>query len=166
MKDNDKELLPRVDENGQVIGQVTRGEAHGGSKILHPVVHLHVFNSKGEIYLQYRPEWKTVQPCKWDTACGGHVSYGESIDIALKREVEEELGITEYTPLFVGEYIFESAIDREYVHVFKTIYDGEVKPDKQELAGGRFFSMEELAEAIGNESVTPNFVLEFNKYLA
>ena len=38
MKDNDKELLPRVDENGQVIGQVTRGEAHGGSKILHPVV--------------------------------------------------------------------------------------------------------------------------------
>ena len=37
-----------VDENGQVLGAVSRGRAHDGSKILHPVVHLHVFNSKGE----------------------------------------------------------------------------------------------------------------------
>jgi 8-oxo-dGTP pyrophosphatase MutT (NUDIX family) len=27
---------------------------------------------------------------KWDTACGGHVDYGESVDDALRREVSED----------------------------------------------------------------------------
>ena len=66
--DNQQEIFPIVDEAGQVTGSATRGECHSGSKLLHPVVHLHVFNSKGEVYLQRRPEWKDIQPGKWDTA--------------------------------------------------------------------------------------------------
>ena len=62
MKDNKDEQFPIVDENGNLLGAVSRGHAHDGSKILHPVVHLHVFNSKGELYLQHRPEWKDIQP--------------------------------------------------------------------------------------------------------
>ena len=53
--DNLNEMLPVVDENGNIIDAATRGECHGGSRKLHPVVHLHVFNSKGELYLQKRP---------------------------------------------------------------------------------------------------------------
>ena len=45
--DNLNEMLPVVDENGNIIDAATRGECHGGSRKLHPVVHLHVFNSKG-----------------------------------------------------------------------------------------------------------------------
>ena len=70
--DNLKEIFPIVDEDGNVIGSATRGECHSGSMLLHPVVHLHVFNSKGDIYLQKRPEWKDIQPGKWDTAVGYH----------------------------------------------------------------------------------------------
>lgn len=40
--------------------------------LLHPVVH-HLFNFRGELYLQKRPEWKDIQPGRWDTAVGGHV---------------------------------------------------------------------------------------------
>ena len=50
--DNLKELFPVVDEQGNITGCITRGEAHSGSMVLHPVVHLHVFNSKGDLYLQ------------------------------------------------------------------------------------------------------------------
>ena len=96
--DNKDELFPVVDEDGHVLGKITRGKAHDGSKVLHPVVHLHVFNSRGELYLQQRPHWKDIQPDKWDTACGGHVDYGETVEQALHREVSEELGITDYTP--------------------------------------------------------------------
>ena len=55
MTDNKNEEFPIVDEMGNILGAITRGHAHDGCKILHPVVHLHVFNSKGELYLQHRP---------------------------------------------------------------------------------------------------------------
>ena len=96
--DNGSELFPVVDPSGVVVGSATRGECHGGSMLLHPVVHLHLFNSRGELYLQKRPEWKDIQPGRWDTAVGGHVDYGETVDEALRREVREELGVTEFTP--------------------------------------------------------------------
>ena len=82
--DNRSELFPVVDPDGRVVGSATRGECHGGSMLLHPVVHLHLFNSRGELYLQRRPLWKDIQPGRWDTAVGGHVSLGETIDEALR----------------------------------------------------------------------------------
>ena len=96
MRDNSEELFPLVDEDGRVTGKATRGECHNGSRLLHAVVHLHVFNSKGELYLQKRPEWKDIQPGKWDTAVGGHIDYGETPEQALQREVREELGIVDF----------------------------------------------------------------------
>lgn len=91
MRDNESELFPVVDGEGRVIGKATRGECHGGSMLLHPVVHLHLFNSKGELYLQKRPEWKDIQPGRWDTGVGGHVDFGEEVSDALLREAREEL---------------------------------------------------------------------------
>ena len=55
MQDNLQERFPIVDDEGHVVGSATRGECHNGSRLLHPVVHLHVFNSRGEVYLQKRP---------------------------------------------------------------------------------------------------------------
>ena len=60
--DNNQEMFPLVNEQGNIIGAATRGECHNGSKLLHPVIHLHVFNSKGELYLQKRPNGKTYNP--------------------------------------------------------------------------------------------------------
>lgn len=165
MKDNPNEIFPIVDENGNILGQVTRGHAHDGSKILHPVVHLHVFNSRGELYLQHRPAWKDIQPDKWDTAVGGHIDLGESVGDALKREVREELGITEFTPESLGHYVFESNREKELVYVHRCIYDGPISPSKNELSGGRFWSPEEIRSNIGKGIFTPNFENEYLKVL-
>ena len=161
--DNQKELFPVVDEDGNVTGSISRRHAHDGTKILHPVVHLHLFNSEGQLFLQERPQWKDIQPGKWDTATGGHVDYGEEVTDALTREVREELGVTDFTPEYLGKYIFESKRERELVYVYKTVYDGEVCPNPDELAGGRFFSRNEILEKIGKEFFTPNFEEEYIK---
>ena len=165
-QDNSDERFPLVDEEGRVIGSATRGECHNGSHLLHPVVNLHVFNSKGELYLQKRPEWKDIQPGKWDTAVGGHIDYGETPEDALTREVGEELGITDYLPERVGKYVFDSPRERELVYVNRTVYDGPIHPSKEELDGGRFWSIAEIMDAIGKEILTPNFESEFLRFFA
>lgn len=163
-QDNNDELFPVVDEQGHVIGKILRGEAHNGCKVLHPVIHLHVFNSKGELYLQHRPKWKLIQPDRWDTSCGGHVAYGESIDQAFQREVSEELGITVNNAQSLGMYAFESARERELVYVFKVVYDGPINPDKEELDGGRFWTRQEILDAMGKGVLTPNFESEYKRF--
>ena len=145
MTDNQLEIFPLVDDEGRVVGKATRGECHSGSKLLHPVVHLHVFNTQGDIYLQRRPEWKDIQPGKWDTAVGGHIDYGET-----PEEAE-----------FIDKYIFESQRERELVYVNRTTYDGPISPSTDELDGGRFWTMQEIREAIGQGVLTPNFESEF-----
>ena len=164
MKDNQQEIFPIVDEVGTVIGKATRGECHSGTKLLHPVVHLHVFNKQGDVYLQKRPEWKDIQPGKWDTAVGGHIDYGETPEKALYREVSEELGITNFTPQFIGKYVFESQRERELVYVHRTTYEGEIHPSTDELDGGRFWTIQEIREAIGKGMLTPNFESEFQRF--
>lgn len=154
--DNNGELFPVVDPSGAVIGRATRGECHGGSMLLHPVVHLHVFNSRGELYLQRRPAWKDIQPGRWDTAVGGHVGYGETVDEALRREVREELGIETFTPERIATYAFRSEREYELVYVHRTLYDGAICPS-DELDGGRFWSAGEIRSNLGKGIFTPNF---------
>ena len=141
MKDNAKELLPVVDADGRQIATATRGECHGGSMLLHPVVHLHVFDREGRLYLQKRPDWKDIQPGKWDTAVGGHVDPGETIEDALLREAREELGLEDSEPVFRSRYIFESDRERELVHIFTAVVDAVPTPT-DELDGGRFWRTE------------------------
>ncbi|MDE6633167.1 MAG: NUDIX domain-containing protein [Muribaculaceae bacterium] len=153
-KDNSEEIFPVVDEAGNVIGKATRGECHGGSKLLHPVVHLHVFDKEGRLFLQHRPKWKDIQPGKWDTAVGGHVDFGECVGDALRREAREELGLTDFVPEFVKGYVFESDRERELINSFKTVVDPADVHPSDELDGGRWWTIEELKS--NTSELTPN----------
>jgi len=155
------EYFPLVTEDGQITGKATRQECHSGSFLLHPVVHLHVFNSAGELYLQKRNMNKDIQPGKWDTSVGGHVDYGEEVPEALHREVCEELGIENFEPTFITRYKFVSNQEAELVHVYTTVYDGNITPDPSEISEGKFWSINDIQDKIGKEVFTPNFEQEF-----
>jgi isopentenyldiphosphate isomerase/intracellular septation protein A len=159
-----EEQLPIVDEQGKVLGKAPRSVCHNGEKLLHPVVHLHVLNRKGDIYLQKRPLDKLVQPGKWDTAVGGHISFGEDLQTALKREAWEEIGLKEFSAKLIKQYIWESELERELVYVFVTTDFQGIHLHSDEVTEGRFWTKKQLANSLGKSIFTPNFEHEFKLF--
>jgi isopentenyldiphosphate isomerase len=161
---NPEEWFPLVDEEGNTIGKALRSVCHDGkSMLLHPVVHLHLFNTKGELFLQKRSASKDIQPGKWDTSVGGHVSPGETPSEALHREAGEELGLKDFVPEFLGKYIWESSRERELVHSFSTISDQQPVINTAEIDEGRFWTLNEIKGSLGKDIFTPNFESEFRR---
>ena len=158
-----EEMLPVIDEHGIVIGQMSRSYAHEGSKVLHPVVHLHVIDRFGRIFLQKRSATKDLLPGLWDTAVGGHVSYGESVLEALFREAREEIGLSDFNPVDLATYVWESPAEREWVSVFAAVGNFDLHPVNDEVDEGRYWTDDEITHAIGGNLLTPNFEHEYSQ---
>jgi isopentenyldiphosphate isomerase/intracellular septation protein A len=158
---NGEEWFDLVTPEGKVVGKAPRSAVHGDPTLLHPVIHLHVFNKNGQLYLQKRADNKEVQPGKWDTSVGGHISSGEDVMTALKREAEEELGIknVSFKPLY--RYVMRNAFESELVYSFQAIYNGLIRINKSEISFGRYWRIQEIEHNLGQDLFTPNFEQEF-----
>ena len=156
-----EEWLPVVDESGKIIGKAPRSLCHKGEKILHPVVHLHVLNPNGHIFLQKRPMQKLVQPGKWDTAVGGHISFGEDLETALRREAFEEIGLVNFSAKPLGSYRWDTDIESELVYYFLSYDYQKIRLHSDEVVEGRFWSPSQIEKQLGHDIFTPNFEFEY-----
>lgn len=115
---NPMEFLPIVNERGNIVGRALHMELHQGNKILHPAVHLHVINGKGETVRRY---W-------W------HVAFGETPEKTLKRKMEELLGLSGTKPKLKRQYVREAKTEQELVYVFTMVSEEDlpVTPEGKE----------------------------------
>ena len=157
------EVLPIVEPSGLVIGRSSRKACHGNLSLLHPVVHLHIIDHFGRIYLQKRSESKDLFPGYWDTAVGGHVSYGESLSEALFREAAEELGLVDFNPIYLQSYVFTNQHENELVNIFAVVTDRTITPDSDEVAEGDWWTCERIESEMGRDKLTPQFESEYLK---
>lgn len=157
------EMLPVIEPTGLVVGQASRAYCHSGSKVLHPVVHLQIIDRYSKIYLQKRGAGKDLLPGRWDTAVGGHVSYGETLEEALYREAFEELGLREFNPVYLESYIWETERDNEHVNIFAAVGCLDIHPDGVEVEDGAWWAIDDIESSIGHDIFTPNFEDEFRR---
>ncbi len=163
---SDDEMFQLVDENGEAAGTASRRECHGNPELLHSVVHLHLFNASGELFLQRRSLCKKRYPGLMDTSVGGHIKAYESVEEALMREVKEEIGVDAAGAKYMYGYIYRDDFESEYVHTFMLVYSsacGAIKFDSAELSGGAFYTPQDIEKFRTQKKLTPTFELEYKK---
>src|SRR5690606_11581646 len=117
--------------------------------LLHPVVHMHVVNRNKAILLQKRPETKLIQPGKWDTAVGGHISAGETLEQALRKEAFEEIGLKEFSAKLLQVYKWESEVEAELVYLFVTHDFKNYHVHSDEVVEARFWIRNQIEKQLG-----------------
>lgn len=167
------ETVPIVDENGLVIARAAREYCHrngdtaqpeGEPLLLHPVVHLQIVDRYSRLFLQHRSPNKETYPGRWDTAVGGHVSYGEYYEEALFREAGEELGLYDFNPQYMDNYIAGDEFDREMVGMYVTVGSFDLHPENYEVSEGRYWTLDEIEANLGKDVFTPEFENEYRIY--
>jgi isopentenyldiphosphate isomerase len=163
-KSSMEELFDIIDREDHIIGKATRQQVHGNPDLIHRVIHILIFNSAGDWYLQQRNWNKDTQPGKWDTAVGGHVDMGESYDDAAQREMEEELGIVDIKPDFLYKFFHSNDFESEMVSTYSCIWDGEFLLNSDEIVTGRFWHLAEIQKRKSEGIFTPLFLKEMDRH--
>jgi len=163
--DDSSELFDVVDSEDRVVGQASRGEVHAKG-LLHRSVHILVFNSQGELFLQKRALTKDENPGYWDSSAAGHVNAGEEYRASAERELMEELGISGEL-LFFMKFSASQKTLWEHVETYLCTTDQKITINPIEISEGRFWPINDLKESIFNhpDKFTSTFHLIFGSYL-
>jgi isopentenyldiphosphate isomerase len=139
-----EEIFDVVNERDEVIDRKPRSEVHR-TGLLHRAVHVLVFNSRGQIFLQKRSMKKDRQPGLWDSSASGHVDSGEDYDATAMREPWEEIGLRLNKPptrLFKINACEET--DQEFVWVYRCESEGPFTLNVDEIERGDWFTPEKV----------------------
>ncbi len=160
----DNEILEIVDYDDHVVGTATRREIHERG-FFHRAVHIFVFNTHGEIFIQRRSAAKDRHPMKLDSSAAGHVDPGESYETTARRELEEELGIDAQVKRVLAIKA-QALTDNEHVVLFSTVTDQPAVLNQEEIVWGEFMTPARVAELLNANPAdfVPAFVLLWHAF--
>ena len=145
------EYIILVDDNDTECGIIEKMAAHRLG-LLHRAFSVFIFNKKGELLLQQRADSKYHSPGCWSNTCCSHPRRGETVAEAVKRRLNEEMGLscsTKFLYSFIyNEKLSNGLIEHEYDHVYLGISDDLPAPEKTEVKSWKYMGATELCEDI------------------
>ncbi len=165
----DSEPLILVDEQDQEVGHQDKLSCHTGNGILHRAFSLFIFNDAGELLLQQRSAQKLLWPLFWSNSCCSHPRLGETMEKAIHRRLQQELGFS--APL---QYLYKFKYQVPYLdigaeHELCSVYVGKssapVRANENEIANWRYISGTALEKEMQEQpnQFTPWFKLEWQR---
>jgi len=160
-----EEMIDIVDENDNVIDTVPRSVMRKKS-LRHRCTYFMVFNSNGELLITKRTKTKDINPGKYEIP-GGSAVMGESYIKNVHREIEEELGIKNPDLKFLFDMSYEDKHTKELIKVYTCVYDGDIKPQEEEIDSYFFISIDKLKKMIqeNRDKFPKNRIKILEKYL-
>lgn len=159
-----------VDENDKPSGLEEKWKCHAGNGILHRAFSVFIFNQKGELLIQQRSKEKLLWPLYWSNTCCSHPMEDETYEQAGHRRLRVEMGFTcdlKYVGIFRYQASYQDkGSENELCAVLAGQYDGEVRPDLQEVTDWKWMTFQDLKEDIAADSdqYTPWFKMEIEKF--
>jgi isopentenyl-diphosphate delta-isomerase len=145
-----------VDKNDKVLGLKEKFDTHKIPVELHRAISIVLFSKdKSQILLTKRSSKKFTWPHFWTNAVCSHPYPGESYKTAATRRLKEELGIS--TSLKeVGRFVYKADMDNgiwgehEYDAVFVGSYEGDIRPNSDEVAGYEWIKITDFKKDLRN----------------
>ncbi|WP_416424891.1 isopentenyl-diphosphate Delta-isomerase [Pseudomonas sp. App30] len=165
---NDEPLV-LVDEQDREVGFLDKASAHQGQGVLHRAFSLLVFNHKGELLLQQRAAGKRLWPGYWSNTCCSHPRRDESMEVAIERRLEEELGMRcDFRFLFKFQYQAQfdaQGAENELCWVYAGRTDAAPVLNLNEVSALRYIAPEALDQEIAERphTFTPWFKSEWQR---
>jgi isopentenyl-diphosphate delta-isomerase len=160
-----------VDENDNEIGSMEKIEAHKHGGKLHRAFSIFVFNDEGKMLLQLRAKKKYHFGGLWTNTCCSHPRKGETLEDAVHRRLKEEFGFdTDLKEIFSFTYRAEfdnGLTEHEFDHVFIGNFNGEPKPNPEEIDNFKWIEIDELEKDVQNhpENYTPWFKIALDRVI-
>lgn len=144
------------DAERSLTGQtMTRGEPIPPGRY-HMVVHILIFNSRGQLLIQRRQPFKKGWSGMWDVSVGGSAVAGDTSRMAAQREVKEEIGLD------IDLSGVAPAVSVAFTGGFDDYYLVDMEPDPgkltlqpEEVAQVRWAETEEVFRMIDEGSFVP-----------
>lgn len=139
-----------VNDQDKIIGHKVYGTLD--RKDIYRASALWATNSKGDILLAQRQLGKRNDPGKWGPAVSGTVDEGETYDDNIIKETEEEIGLTNITPVksikrrYTGEHNY-------FTQWYKLVVDKraeDFKVQEEEVEQVKWFTRAELEQELRN----------------
>ena len=165
---SEEELLILVDQDDNHTGNLSKADCHNGDGVLHRAFSVFLFNRQGELLLQQRSDTKRLWPMYWSNSCCSHPRRGESMEVATRRRLEEELGVAvvlRYVYQFQYQASFGSVgSENELCSVYLGRSQDEVRPNETEIDEIRFLAPAVLEQELAAtpEEFTPWFRQEWD----
>lgn len=160
--ENSDELWDVYDRDRNQTGRTHRRGDPLGVDEFHLVVHVCIFNDKGELLIQKRQPWKKGWPGMWDLSVGGSAVAGDDSRRAAEREAAEELGIkldlSKDRPKFTIN--FGDGFD-DYWLIERNIELSELSLQYEEVADAKWVSREQLLEMLDKGEFIPYVNINF-----
>jgi len=162
------EFVVLVNERDEVVDFEEKLKAHRDG-MLHRALSVFIFNSSGESLLQKRAWRKYHSGGMWSNACCSHPKPAEPIKAAAHRRLREEMGFDcDLHELFSFIYRIEldgGLIEYELDHVMVGRFDGEPKPNAEEVEDWKWVLSDELSNRMAEhpDQYTYWFSLAFDQ---